>query len=40
VTNDSTSGSSKLKNAEKFGTQIISENDLIDLVKGEKENRL
>ena len=35
VTNDITSGSSKLKNAEKFGTRIISENDLINLVKGE-----
>lgn len=35
VTNDITSGSSKLKNAEKFGTRIISENDLINLVGGE-----
>lgn len=35
VTNDVTSGSSKLKNAEKFGTKIISEKDLMNLVKGE-----
>lgn len=35
VTNDAASGSSKLKNAEKFGTRIISENDFINLVRGE-----
>lgn len=33
VTNDVTSGSSKLKNAEKFGTRIISEKELMDLCK-------
>ena len=33
VTNDVTSGSSKLKNAEKFGTRIISEKDLMDLCR-------
>ena len=33
VTNDQTSGSSKLKNAAKFGTKIISEKELIELVK-------
>lgn len=32
VTNDRTSGSSKLKNAEKYGTRIISEKELMDLV--------
>lgn len=32
VTNDRTSGSSKLKNAEKYGTRIVSEKELIELV--------
>lgn len=32
VTNDRTSGSSKLKNAEKYGTRIISEKELMNLV--------
>lgn len=33
VTNDSSSGSSKLKNAEKYGTRIISEEELIRLAE-------
>ena len=32
VTNDTTSGSSKLKNAEKFGTKIINEEDLLKML--------
>ena len=32
VTNDATSGSSKLKNAQKFGTKIISEKEFYDLL--------
>ena len=32
VTNDQTSGSSKLKNAQKYGTKIISEKELIEMV--------
>lgn len=34
VTNDQSSGSSKLKNAQKYGTKIISEKELIELVEG------
>ena len=32
VTNDQTSGSSKLKNAQKFGTKIISEKELSEMI--------